>query len=79
MEVDKTFWKRLQSFVAKVQVTDAMLEEERGYILHVAAEQASGGRHIIQYCGKCGKELRSGLGCTNHLCVVNTNPGEFKN
>ena len=65
MEVDKTFWKRLQLFVAKVQVNDAMSEEEREYILHVAAEQASKSTLVLHCCGKCGKDLSGG---TNHIC-----------
>jgi hypothetical protein len=60
MEIDKTFWKRLQSFVAKVQVHDAMSEEEREYILHVAAEQASGVGGTNQLISGGGNGYRGG-------------------
>jgi uncharacterized protein YmfQ (DUF2313 family) len=65
MGIDKTFWKRLQSFIAKVQVNDAMSEEEREYILHVAAEQANKSTLFLHCCSKCGKKLD---GISNHIC-----------
>jgi len=34
--VDRTFWKRLEMFVADVQVNDMMSEEEKEYILRTA-------------------------------------------
>lgn len=34
--VDRTFWKRLEMFVANVQVNDMMSEEEKEYILLTA-------------------------------------------
>jgi hypothetical protein len=69
MEIDKTFWERLQSFVAKVQVHDAMSEEEREYILHVAAEQASGVQTI--YCVLCGGKVQKGQKCKDKTCLSN--------
>lgn len=32
--LEKGFWNRLKTFVEKVQVSDAMSEEEKGMILH---------------------------------------------
>jgi len=34
--IDETFWKRLELFVANVQVNDMMSEEEKEYILLTA-------------------------------------------
>lgn len=70
MEIDKTFWKRLQSFVAKAQVHDAMSEEERSYILHVAAEQACGVQTIL-YCVLCGGKATPGQKCKDKTCLSN--------
>jgi chaperonin GroEL (HSP60 family) len=35
LEQDNTFWNRLKLFVSKVEVSDAMSEEEKEYILRM--------------------------------------------
>ena len=35
LEQDRTFWNRLKLFVTKVEVNDAMSEEEKDYILRM--------------------------------------------